>query len=42
MMNKSLLAAERESSSNRIYGFQPMGTQNSLDPQKMSRRCRRL
>jgi hypothetical protein len=29
MMNKSLLAAERESSSNRIYGFQPMGTLNS-------------
>src|SRR3954471_1038699 len=29
MMNKSLLGCGRESSSNRIYGFQLMGTQNS-------------
>jgi hypothetical protein len=29
MMNKSLLGARRESSGNRIYGFQLMGTQNS-------------
>jgi hypothetical protein len=37
MMNKSLRLSKRESSGNRIYGFQRMGAQNSRAAHKQKR-----
>jgi hypothetical protein len=37
MMNKSLRLSGRESSGNRIYGFQRMGAQNSRAAHKQKR-----